>query len=339
MDLTKKTTSVELDKIESERIAHIVEICKSCNLPSPQVITPYTSGQINYVYNIDGRYVIKIEGKEAYATGIFSHQEELMQRLAGVGAKIPKIIAIGEKPVKFLLMEKIEGTALVNDWPALARSQQRSFVEQIATQMKLIHSLKYKNFSTSAYTHAEFTTLAEAYNDHYRCLKVNTEGFTPELQEAFARIEDFYRTHKTLLDDPTLRPVCIHGDFHFGNIFHKDGKITGVIDWDWSAQMPKEYEFLNIVGFYYQPYKYVEESLEAKYKAPLIEEMTWFRNAYPALFAHPHLVDIVRLWHLPSFIDDFYWYEHGRWNEEVMYDVVRRMDFILGEGLKRLLHG
>ena len=311
----------------------IKEIFTQNRLPAPTKITPFESGQINFVYDIDDTYVIKIEGKETFATGIFKHQVTLMKELAQRGVPVPKVIAIGDEPVKYLVLEKIPGTNLINDWGNFSTQEKESLFIQIAEELRGIHSVEAQSFGILTYTGISFPTLGEAMDEHVNSFEFERVSLKPKVIAALEFLEQYYQDNRSVLNDPELKPVCIHGDFHFGNIFHQDRKITGIIDWDWSGHMPKEYELYKILGFYLQPAKYVEEKLEKEYRAQLKQEIQWLREFYPELFAHPNLLELMRLFSISDFKDDFYWHEKGRWSDAVMEDALKRIEFIYGKGL------
>lgn len=325
--------------MNTQHTEQIREIFIQNRLPAPTKITPFESGQINFVYDIDNTYVIKIEGKETFATGIFKHQGSLMEQLSTLGVSVPKVIAVGDEPVKYLLLEKIPGTNLINDWENFSKKEKESLFIQIAKELRGIHSLKANIFSPLTYTGLTFSTLGEAMDEHFNSFELERVNLKPKFKAALEFLEKYYRDNRSALDDPELKPACIHGDFHFGNIFHKDSRITGIIDWDWSGQMPKEYELYNILGFYIQPAKYVEEKLEKEYREKLKQEIQWLREFYPELFVHPNLLQLIRLFFIPGFKDDFYWHEKGRWNDGVMEDVLKRIEFIYGKGLEDFIYG
>lgn len=77
----------------------------------------------------------------------------------------------------------------------------------------------------------------------------------------------------------------------------------------------------------------MEKKLEIEHRRKLTQEIHWLRKYYPELFSHPRLLDLIRLFYIPVFIDDFYWHEKGRWNDQVLEDVLRQIRFIFSDQL------
>jgi aminoglycoside phosphotransferase (APT) family kinase protein len=41
----------------------------------------------------------------------------------------------------------------------------------------------------------------------------------------------------------TSAPKIIHGDFHFGNVLHEKGTVTGILDFEWARGGDPEYDW------------------------------------------------------------------------------------------------
>lgn len=73
---------------------HIINVVLVKNNIVREQITRFVSGQINFVFDINNTFVLKIEGD--WAEGVLSTQRDVMERLRAAGAKVPRILDAGE---------------------------------------------------------------------------------------------------------------------------------------------------------------------------------------------------------------------------------------------------
>jgi hypothetical protein len=75
-------------------------------------------------------------------------------------------------------------------------------------------------------------------------------GWGPEEQELFADV----RTRARSLADASIPLTALHGDFWMGNLLEQDGRVSGVLDWEFgraaSPALRDVYKFPTSYGFY-----------------------------------------------------------------------------------------
>ena len=291
-------------------------------------ITEIASGQINKVYDIDNKYIVKIQGDNIGSShNLFEHQEAVNQKLSNLGAKIPEVIntnSINDK--NYLLMKKIGGCTVAQDWFTFSAKQKESIMMQIVEQLKLFHSIEYGEYAIETYQDKFFKNFKEAVIDdiNFSCL----DKF--ELETKYVQgvdfLKGFYANNQTLLDN-VRKPVFVFSDLHFENILHKEGVITGIIDFDFSCQAPKEYELFIFTDFVYAPADYVEEKLEDSFRGyDMQKEMQWLKKYYPELFAVDDLPDLIRLYSITGIIESIHDCQKGRWSENVLKKSMKRIN-------------
>lgn len=316
----------------------IEQILKKNNLSVSGNISRFTSGQINHVYNIRGKYVLKIEGDIESKKGLFKHQPEITEKLLNAQVKVPKIIDLGKIDEKeYLLMEKIKGKNLSYGWMEFSNSQKENFLIQIAKQLKKIHSIKFNEYALPMCRQKKFSNFQEAIKDYVQFEKIDKTKLSDSLSELVEYLEDFYEKNANLITNEMT--VLVHNDFHFENIFYSEDRITGIIDWDWACQAPKGYELWKLVDYFYEPSDYVEEKLEADYsKYAPNNEFKILRKNYPELFESDNLCEKIRIYLLENIIRLIIDTQAGIWSNNVLVKVEKKIRTIYKSGwLEKLL--
>jgi len=251
----------------------------------------YPSGQINTVYRVGEKYALKIE-KEL---DVVAHQPELMRLAFEAGAKVPEVLDAGSlDDVDYLLMRQMPGRRVAEDWFDFSEEQKGSFMEQLADELKKLHGISFSQYAIPR--PQEFLSWKEALHVYTDFGGIDPEKLDERTRTNFDHIKNFYQAHEIILEqsDP---PVLVHNDIHFENILHQDGILTGLLDFDFARQAPKEYELWHIIDFFCYPKYYVEEPLEERWKSfVLTNELSLLCRAYPELFSSPDMLIRQRLY-------------------------------------------
>lgn len=278
----------------------ISKILAKNGVPSESSIKRYEGGQINYVYQIGDDYVLKIE-KDLDVT---PHQASIVQLAFDAGAKVPRIFDSGEIDSKnYILMERMEGKKLSEGWMDFDEGQKENFIRQICEQMKIFHSIKFDKYSPQR--PKEFDTLLEAIDWQTNLDDVDLKDLDDTTRGNFEKVRQFYEDNKMILDERDTA-VFVHNDLHFDNILYEGDQVTGIIDFDFTRQLAKDYELWHIVDFFLVPKYYLgTEELEQIWKGfELGNELKLFKKYYPELFDHPDLTDRLRLYFIDQIVSD-----------------------------------
>jgi aminoglycoside phosphotransferase (APT) family kinase protein len=300
----------------------------------------FSSGVINRVYDL-GSYVIKIEGSDLtdYAKGVIKPQAEIMQKLSSLGAKVPKVLDHGEyEGHPYILMDKAEGKNLVYDWLKFSMKEKETFIAQLCEQLKIFHSVKFDHYALPIYQGKKFTNLKDAVANVTKFDVVDINALKKEYADDMEFLEDFFNKNISVLDEQNTA-VLTHNDIHLENIFYKDNQITTIIDYDWTAQAPKDHELAKIVDVFYDPKRYMEKELEQLYKNyKMTEELKLLKIYYPQLFENPNILARVRIFNIEDMIYKVADYQNGKWSEDVMKWLHQQItDFFRSNWLSDLL--
>ena len=307
-----------------ERI--IEEVTKKNNLQPLGHYSRFSSGIISRVYDL-GNFVLKIEGDREDVKGILKTQPEVMNKLAGLGARVSRVVDYGEFMDKaYLLMEKIPGTILAYSWLGFSKKQKENFIAQLAEQLKIFHSMKFDAYAMPIHNSRPVHNLLEAVESLINFERIDKSKLKKEYLADLELLEKFYFENKPVLDE-TNTAVFVHSDIHLENIFYKDDDLTGIIDFDWGSQAPRDYELSKITGTFYEPLKTVEEKLEPLYEGyKMTEEYGFLKKYYPEFFDVENLLTRIRLFSLEDMANTIFDYQQGRWSESTMIGLKKSID-------------
>lgn len=297
-------------------LALIKKILLKNRIPEPANIARYQSGIANRVYDIDDRYIVKLEGE---FKGILAHQKEVTNKLFEAGARVPRILdADIVEDVHYLLMEKVRGTNIVYGWLKFSMKQKEGFIAQVTEQLQRFHSVTFPEYAIRIASGPRFSNLKNAVARITDFTKIAKGKLSSGLRSDVELLEEFYTSHLPLLEE-TGSAVLVHNDLHLENIFHEGDEITAIIDLDWVCQAPKDYELWKIVEVFRDPKYTVEERLESLYENyRMVEEFGFLKKYYPALFEARHLADRVRLYYLEHMLDRIANYQGEESNEKAV---------------------
>ncbi len=318
----------------------IQEVIRKNKLTSPSSITRYTSGIVHHTYDL-GNYVLKIEGDADHAKGVLEYQPEILSKLLSIGAKVPRATDSGVIEGKeYLLMEKLRGTNIVYGWMGFSIKQKENFIAQLAEELKKYHSIRSSQYSIPICYGTSFLSPDAALQGFIHFDKINMKDLSVQQRDNIKYLRKFYEDNIDILKEENTA-VFVHNDIHLENIFYENGRITGIIDFDWASYAPSDYELRQMVETFRCPKYTVQESLEPLYEDyQMIEEFGFMKKYYPELFKQNNLTTRVRLYYLRKVLDRIIETQAGIWkNKEKILQVFSEemRDIYKTDWLTRLL--
>jgi aminoglycoside phosphotransferase len=302
-------------------------------------IKRFNSGQINRVYEIGDRYVMKIKGKRVQELALFDWQVSITGQLLAAGVKVPRVLGSeildGEE---YLLMEKIPGRILSQDWLTLDKATKENLISQLAEQLRLFHSIAKEKYMAPIVTGTPYDTFLPAVEKLTSFTNFDRSKLATKYRDDLEHLESFFLKHKDLLEERGTA-VPVHHDVNLENILWECGGLTGIIDLDWMCYSPRDYELKRIVHYAHTPKYGVSEDLEVRYEHKNLEqEVKWLQKYYPELFASEHLVERVRLYLVDELLHTVRGYTGGDWSEDVIQEWHQLVqDYYINDWLPNLL--
>ena len=232
---------------------------------------------------------------------------------AAVVARLPDavphatVVATGPSRVgEWLVSERLAGLPLSRAWPALRETERQDAVHQVGQALRALHGLppeavpKVPGFLTG---------------DTLECPHQLPASRLLELLERAGRLAHVDRglveaaralviTTRGVLDEGPAT-ATIHGDLHFENLLWNQGRLTAVLDFEWSRPGPADLDLDVLLRFCADPGAHVAVDYQDRTHAADYRSVPrWLREVYPELFAHPRLNERLALYCLSYDVRD-----------------------------------
>lgn len=241
-------------KLSEQQINHALHIVYGCKAVNIQELP---DGWANSAYELsmeDGAsYIMKVSPPTStqlmrYEYELMKTEVEVLYLLSQVDQiPVPKVIAFDRSRTlldgEFFIMEKLEGEPY-NKLKESMTEQERSSVEsELGRYARLMHDIKGTGFGPYCAPMDETMSWREVFLILLNSVLDDGEEAGLPLPIAYQELRDILNSHSVCMSDVTT-PSLIHWDLWDGNLFVKDGKITGIIDFEralWADPLMEHY--------------------------------------------------------------------------------------------------
>lgn len=260
--------------------------------------------------------------------GSLSHEAEVCEALASAGFAVPRPIATGPMRAvspgesgEWLISERLPGETLADAWPDLGPAQRRRAGHDLGDFLHALHRDAALDLAPAWWTQAHEPS---GYHNAYRPrVRVAVEMATaakalpfadePLLDDVIAFLSERL---PRFVDDTT---VFTHGDVHGHNLLLEPatGRLTGVLDWEGAHLAAPDVELDMLLRWTHAAHDFPAspDGPSRIAEGDAVELVTLVDEAYPALFATPHLDDRLEVyevqWQLVQLHFEAYWERLG----------------------------
>jgi aminoglycoside phosphotransferase (APT) family kinase protein len=211
----------------------------------------------------------------------------------------PEILGAGEAAFgEWLLLRRTEGVPLGEAWVTMGEADRREAIAQLAGRMELIHA------TPAPPLEPPFAS------DPLACPHpVDPPG---RLVGLIARARRLPHVDPAVLDGAgallercapaldTARPTgLVHGDLHLENVLWDGNRISAVVDFEFARAGPPDLDLDILLRFCAAPELHVAEAYRHAVSAADFRMVpAWLRRDYPAVFAHPRLIERLTIYAL-----------------------------------------
>jgi aminoglycoside phosphotransferase (APT) family kinase protein len=216
----------------------------------------------------------------------------------------PEVITGGRDSVgEWLILKRLNGSALSRSWPDMRESARRHAVSQLAVALKALHS-------TPAPVTAEGPLLPPFWGTD--TLDCPHQLPVERLVELCERAEALPNVDRSVLQlaaltamenanvlDPDPYPTLVHGDLHFENVLWDGHDVGAVLDFEFARPGPADLDLDVILRFCADPGLHVADDYAHLAKRSDYRDVPWWlKEEYPELFNHPRLIDRLTVYSL-----------------------------------------
>ena len=278
------------------------KICQKEGL-SVGTIQMLSGGQVNQVYQIDAAYVVRM-GPTEKSFQRLAQEKDLLQRIAGL-VPVPGILAFGELDgFVYQVQAFIAGQKLHTLWRDLSPNAQEGIVAELAAHMQMLHKLRFSDYGYLHLPDQRCASWPEFLTGQFKQSCAEIETLKIPIDPALLDLASaYFEQHEHVLAAGV--PTLVHGDLWPGNILVENGRITAILDFEFAAYAPADFELLKLEDFCLYPNDYAEEDHEIYCTADFAGFFPLLRKHYPALFETPFLRERMNLYLLESALGDF----------------------------------
>lgn len=228
---------------------------------SISAIKKFKKGLVNESYSISisgpkKELVLRIYPKEGWKVEKEAYLYNLIKRKTDV--PVPSVYNIDtsksiiSKP--YALLSRIEGKEL---------PLSKSLVKEAGSYLAKLHSIKFDSFGwiINNQIKPKFKTWPDfvSYDLNYKIKRTTMPG------QLAGKIKKYVKTNQFLLDIKT-KPCLLHKDYHRSHILVKGGRISGIIDFEWSIAGHNELDIVKSLLWMFNKSRKLEKIFLDGYK-------------------------------------------------------------------------
>ena len=270
-----------------------LHVLRAANLPRPHTLE-MASSVTNEVW-LTPQHVIRINRK---ATGRLRREAALAAVLPAASG-YPGVLAAGDGGgMDGLVVTRKPGVPLARAWPTMSTVERRSAVTQVASRLRQIHATAMPAGlpPLSPPQLIDTGTLFPLDPLHRALLLARALPGVPTslIDEVAARVHQL---------GPSLHGLSaetlIHGDLTFENVLWDAGRVSAIIDFEWSRGAPPDLELDVFLRMCALPSLHVADDYQQLTRSEDYAAIPdWLADDYPELFAVPRLRERLELYSL-----------------------------------------
>ena len=241
---------------------------------------------------------------EQYVIRVNRRPNQRLRREAFLGPLLPPevhypdIIAYGgELGADWLIVRRRPGQVLSRQWPTMSTGERRSAIRQFAVLLHHLHGVRCPEDLPEIDAAPQLLANLEYGTAGPLLLALRGLETMPNVEPRLVvSLREIVEDTQGVIE-PFDTAHIVHGDLHFENVLWDGRAITALLDFEWARGGPPDLDLDVLLRFCAYPYLHVAEDYESvtlsKDYAPV---PYWLAEDYPALFAHPNLLERMRLY-------------------------------------------
>jgi aminoglycoside phosphotransferase (APT) family kinase protein len=224
-------------KGEPIRSEHIAAIWQAFDLGAVETLTVPRRGCSNACFLVNADRVIRFQVTEL-PHHKFRTEKIAYDLLRGGALPVPEVLALDESqtlvPCAFLVTTRLSGETIYDSWDGLDERTRERLAFEAGRYQALLHQQTLPAFGgLSQLAEGGFPTW-RAYLEDYVARHAR-RARQEELLDATTttRIERLLVRFQPLMAAVTTG-CLLHRDYHFENLLQREGKVTGIIDFEWA---------------------------------------------------------------------------------------------------------
>ena len=210
-------------------------------------VQPAARGSNNLATVVNNAYVIRFDALDLPLPCRYEGEKLAYDRMRAMNIPAPEVIALDTSkalvPYHYVILSKIEGRPLIDDWADFSAEQQAEIGFSAGRYLALLHEIEFDGFGK----------LSRLDSTPWPCWYDHVEDFFQRYAPGLVErgVIDTALYDRMLSNITRLRPEfdfsgsgrLVHSDYQFENLLHQDGVISGIIDFEWSIAGDPTWDF------------------------------------------------------------------------------------------------
>jgi aminoglycoside phosphotransferase (APT) family kinase protein len=212
-----------------------------------RVVTP-RQGNINRCLIVNDAYVLRFDVLDWGGANRYAGEKWAYDLLRATDVPVPRVVALDTSktivPYDTLILTNMPGQPISTSARDLTPESWREIGYSAGQHLATIHSHTFDQFGLLYHLAAGTPNpdWAAYVADFFRYYQRQVQSLGLLSAEVLARIDALMVRMQPLLA-AVKQGVLIHGDYHFLNLLQQDGKLSAVLDFDWSSSGDPSWDF------------------------------------------------------------------------------------------------
>ncbi len=213
-----------------------------------QLVQP-SGGAVNRLWIVNDAYVIRFDVIE-WQGGIsrYTGEKWAYEMLSSTDVPVPQVIALDTRktlaPYDYLIMTKLPGKTISASLPDLTMEAQHGLAYAAGQHLAALHSYELDQFGLlfeifAGTNSPDWTAFVNNFYEDYgqQCVTMGVVS-----ADIWARIQAVMVKMQPLFAS-VQRGRLVHGDYHLSNLLQQDGRLTGILDFEWATSGDASWDF------------------------------------------------------------------------------------------------
>lgn len=237
---------IDITDVQAVCAAHHIEI---------RAVQAATGSFGKLIFFINGEYLLRLSASP------MDGEQEKYRRVTGLD-HVPRIVAAGAHaraggPLYYTLLTLLPGRDIVDADAQTTPAQQERLGAALAAWIDRLHEIRGAGYDIGPYVPAVANfggTWRAGHEEYWRRLRQQAAalGLRSDSRAAFERAFGYLAEHSPALDFQA-GPILLHNDLHPKNILLRQGRLSGVIDWECAQFGEADYDLCHVIHWSLYP--------------------------------------------------------------------------------------
>ncbi len=202
----------------------------------PGTVRADNEGWVNVVLFVDD-LVVRFNVRDPQWPKI-AREAEAYRLMGAAGLPVPEVLHVDTSrsvcPYDAMVLSRMPGMSLERRWKDLESAPRETLAVEVGALLRTVHAIRPGGFGELALPAGERHATFATYIDALRELRVADALRVGAIEEQHAaRVRAAFAAAGDALAEVGAASL-VHGDYHFGNVLVEGGRVTALLDLEWS---------------------------------------------------------------------------------------------------------